>query len=289
MLIFDIGIPTLSTYDADGFLSHQYDAEGEANAGAAEYEGHHFLGFMARTLDPVADSTGQPDATQAGQLLIAMEGGRGHAFPLEDTRVVPNLPALLGGESIHYGCAGNFTRMKADGSIVSFTTDAGGAPNGNSIYSSIGAVDALGNLEFNRIAPWGTEHFGQSGYDLLLKSGARIRGGAITGLPAPFDGIGNYWKMSAGMIRLTAGIIALGPQGALDEPATKSRTLLAYLASMQATMQAVYNYAFAVGATPAAVGTAPNLALVALIAAATSALSTTSAPPIAIQSSVTVG
>ena len=284
MFHLDIGIPTASSYDDDGFLSVQYDAEGEQNAGVAGYECHHFLGSMARPLDPVVDSTGQPDATNAGQMLIAMEGGKGHAFMLQDVRIVPKLPALKPGEKIDYGCSGAFTRYRADGSIVQFTTDQGGDPAGRSIYQSVGAKAADGSLEFCRIGPWGQEHWGKNGYRLLHESGVRISAGTIGGLPDPLSAIASSYRVQAGVIRLDAGVVMLGPQGASAEPAAKATTLLEYMALQQAKIK-IYDAFFLAISTST---TAAQIASAALTATNALALIDTTVPP-DILSSVMVG
>ena len=97
---WDIGLGLVSAWDADGFGATQVDVPGEQNAGVAPYENHFPYGLYARPLAPTMDGNGLPDPTTANQVLYALEGGNGHAFPLENPQVVQLLPTIQPGESL---------------------------------------------------------------------------------------------------------------------------------------------------------------------------------------------
>lgn len=250
---FDIGLGLMSSYDADGFLGTQYDADGQAGAGVSSYETHHPLGFMSRMLDPVVDQHGAPDPTQSCQVHIGMEEGQGHLWLLEDPRVVPNLPALRPGESLMYGCAGQFIRCHADGSITLMTTDAGGASSGKSVYLQITPT----GLRF--VAPWGKLTFDATGWHLLTQAGGRFNLGSVGGLPAPLDQISSFCNIAAGMVSVNGGTVSLGPTAGSGEPAPKGLTLLTYLQQLNVTIGLIAAAVSALAGVPAnaAVGAAP--------------------------------
>jgi hypothetical protein len=105
-LNFDIGISLLSEYDENGFLGIQIDAYGEGKAGVQAYESHGVGGFLYRPCDPELDSDGNPVPSTAAQVLYALEGGRGHAWCLNDPKSVARLPRLKKSGSIQFGNRG---------------------------------------------------------------------------------------------------------------------------------------------------------------------------------------
>ncbi|WP_394847407.1 hypothetical protein LZC95_08070 [Pendulispora brunnea] len=103
----DIGIAMLSVYDADGFLGLQVDGFGESQSGLQPYEVHGGTGgFYYRPDDPAVDSNGEPIPGQACQVLFGTEGGRGHAWVLNDPRSLSVLPQLKKGSSIQFARQG---------------------------------------------------------------------------------------------------------------------------------------------------------------------------------------
>lgn len=242
----DIGAAVWSGYDPDGFLTVQIDAFGEGDSGLQPYELHHPLGFSSRPRDPDTSPDGTPG--QACRVLYATQGGVGHAWLAYDPRAIPGLPALQKGESMQYGCAGQFIRCHADGSVTIFTTDAGGDPRGRSVYMKV-KPDG-----FVWVAPWGKATFDSTGFHVLTSSGARLDLGAIGGLPSPLDAIGSYLNMQAGIVNIRGGMISLGDADGA-EPAAKAQTLLEdrllLVTAIQLLITAVSS---ATLANPAAVG-----------------------------------
>lgn len=100
-LEFDVGIATLTKYDADKFPEVQIDAYGEKQSGVIPYELHSPHGLLTRCHDPSTDDDG--DHVHGCQVLYALEGGKGHAWFLQDTRIVPLLPPLKKGGLCAYG------------------------------------------------------------------------------------------------------------------------------------------------------------------------------------------
>lgn len=275
---WDIGCAVMSSYDVDGFLGVQIDAYGEQGSGVHPYEAHHLHGFISRPADPVADASGAPDTSNACNVMFALEGGRGHAWVLEDPRVVPFLPTLRPGEAMFYGAAGQFVRCKADGSISLMTTDAtvpgpAGSPilNGRNIFLDIKPT----GLVF--VAPWGRLTFDATGFHVRTQGGARLDLGSISGLPAPLDKIDTYASMSAAMVSMEGSVVSQGPTTGTAEPAAKAITLTAYLTALAAAVQAVLTAA----ASPDASSSGP-------VAAAQALLTPLLAPPLTILSNTAV-
>ena len=231
---FDIGVAMMSTYDADGFLGIQCDAVGEQDSGVRDYEAHHMLGFCARPMDPVVDpDSGNPDPTQAAQVLFGMEAGRGHAWALQDPRMVVKLPQLKPGESMQYGPAANFSRMHADGSITLYTT-SDGTLNGTAQFLRLTPKDGL-----TYVAPWGKMLYGPNGFHVITAAGARIDMGFVGGMPAPFDGLSSYITMNAGTISLEAGALSLGPNDGTAVPVARGAETAEILTAIQLAMNVI--------------------------------------------------
>lgn len=262
----DLAVATLSAYDDDDFPGVQHDAFGKG--GTPPYEQHSPHGFLSRPLDPDLDAKGQPKL--GCQVLIGMEGGRGHAWLSHDPRVIPKLPRLLKGESMVYGPAGNFIRCHADGTHTQFTTDKGGDASGQSVYSQT-APD-----KFLKVAPWGVERFDASGWHVLTHSGARIDCGGIGGLPAPLDAIGAYFSVSAPMVRFDCASAVFGGDAAI--PLTKADPLIAILTDIVTALAQIVAIAGTPGTGSSPISANPTLtadmvALNALMASAKATLS----------------
>lgn len=105
-LDFDIGVAMLSEYDSDGFLGVQFDAYGEEDSGVQAAEVHGYGGYLYRPDDPDLDESGEPIEGRACQVLKGQEGGRSHAWVLNDPRAVARLPRLEKGGSIQFGNRG---------------------------------------------------------------------------------------------------------------------------------------------------------------------------------------
>lgn len=228
---FDVGISMLSIYDEDGFLGVQVDAYGEEDSGVHPYEAHSPFGLLARPLDPELDAAGQPRSDRACQVLYALEGGRGHAIPLGDPRVILKLPQLEKGETLLYSAFGQFVRLDSRGAITLFTTDDGSV-DGASVYFQV-APDG-----FRWVAPWGMLTFDATGFHVIHASGARIDLGGIYGLPAPLDQVTSYASFQAGAVSADASAVTLGP-GAGHMPLAAQPPLQAYLASIAMALGAI--------------------------------------------------
>lgn len=220
-LAFDIGCVMLSEYDSDGFLGVQYDAEGELDSGVPPYEVHSLGGFLHRPLDPEVDDQGLPDEGQAANVMFAMEAGKGHAFVLEDPRVVVDLPLLQKGETVVHSDFGSFTRYFADGSIVDFTTTTGGSPDGVQIS------DTFGPDGWDAVAPWGRHSFDPYGWRVTTAAGASINAGSAGGLGP--GGLSSFICLQAAMIELDAAIVAIGATGLPAQPVAWATPLVAIL------------------------------------------------------------
>lgn len=229
-LAFDIGCVMLSEYDSDGFLGVQYDAEGENNSGVPPYEVHSLGGFLHRPLDPEVDDQGLPNEGQAANMMFAMEAGKGHAFVLEDPRVVQQLPLLQKGETVVHGDAGQFTRYFADGSIVDFTTTKGGDPTGVQIS------DTFGPNGWDAIAPWGRQGFDQYGWRVQHAGGASVNIGSAAGL---IPNLTSFICLQAAMIELDAACLAIGPTGVPAMPVAWATPLVAILGQIVAALAAL--------------------------------------------------
>lgn len=250
-LAFDIGCVMLSEYDSDGFLGVQYDAEGENDSGVPPYEVHTPGGLLHRPLDPDVDDQGLPNEGQAANVMFAMEAGKGHAFVLEDPRVVPNLPLLQKGETIVHSDFGSFTRYFADGSIVDFTTTKGGDPTGVQIS------DTFGPDGWDAVAPWGRASFDQYGWRVQHAGGASINVGSAAGL---IPGLASFICLQAGMIELDAACLAIGPTGVPAQPVAWATPLVAILTQLLAALTALgADLATATGAGKASVPLISNL------------------------------
>jgi hypothetical protein len=311
-LEFDIGIQTTSEIDKDGFESTQYDAEGGEvlnsdgtgggggpGGGPPAYEKHHFHGFWGRALDPVVDGqtpgqpgSGQPDPTKGAQMLFAMEGSAGHAWTMEDPRVVALLPTPDPGCGVYYGAnltAGLdgasigvcFVRTHNDGRISLSTTTTNGAPDGQTVYEEIFPGG------FVRSSPYGLERFGQfgppggppvwTGYSLTVRGGASFNLGFAGGIVPGNDAIGRTAKIDADVIILKAAVIKAGPGLAPAGSVTKVLPLTAALTQLAAAAQANATASQALATAVAAftgTGTFPGIAAAAsAITAASSQLS----------------
>ena len=249
---FDLGAVTLSSYDDNGFLGVQYDAEGENNSGVEPYEAHPTNGCLHRPLDPVVDDQGSPDESKSSNVMYAMRGGQGHAFVLGDPRVVPLLPILQKGETMVYADQGHFVRLMQDGSIAMMTTDTthpgtvdAAATSGQTIAS---IVDPNG---FVRYGPMGAESFTQPSYRLSHVGGARMTLGYAGGL---VPNLGSYIRFSASMVTIDGTSITIGPPDAPTMPVAQAQPLLAILTTMEAAVAAVQAALIGIQAALAAIG-----------------------------------
>lgn len=113
MIDWDLGLCSLSIYDADGFLGVALDLYGEQSAGARAFEVLHPFGFISRPADPDVDSSGNP--VRGAGALYGYEGEhRGVCIPLTDPRPVLLMPQLKKGGSAQYSQKGSFSVLDGD-------------------------------------------------------------------------------------------------------------------------------------------------------------------------------
>lgn len=223
--VWDIGIPTFSENDADGFVGVQVGVYGTDNksSGCPAGEVHTPYGFYCRPLDPTIDADGNLDPTKSGQALYAWQGGQLHLIPLQDPRVVPNLPPLGKGEAMLYGREGQFVKCRNGGEVSMMTTDDA-TITGQSVFFQMKPTG------FTRTAPWGTERFDATGWHATTTSGASIDIGGIGGIPG-FGTFGSYAQLQAAMIRLNGASVSLGGGTVQDNVALSTPILAAFAAA----------------------------------------------------------
>ncbi|MET0793562.1 MAG: hypothetical protein ABW061_18730 [Polyangiaceae bacterium] len=211
---------TYSEVDANGFIGIQFDAFGEQDSGMDTVEVIHPFGLMANPPEPDANGAFSCSA------LIGWEGDQAYAWLCSDPRSRVVLPSLKKGETLLYGCAGNFVRMHADGRISLFTTDDN-TPNGKTVALQIKPDGLLFS------APWGKFTFDETGFHVLHVSGAALDLGAIGGLPAPLSALSSYVKLTGNMVLTEGSIVSTGTTDpasvALASAVAKSDPLVAAL------------------------------------------------------------
>lgn len=255
-----IDVVRLSEYDENGFLGFQYDGFGEQASGVPAIEAMHTQGFFGRPLDPTLDAGG--NLVHGCQMLRFGEGDKTFAVALHDARIIPALAQVRPGESVQYGPKNNFVRCHDDGRISQMCTDDG-TENGKVIASEQGPNG------WGWRGPWGKLTHDALGLHYLHASGARIDGGAISGLPAPLSALGSYWTIQAQVISLKGTAVMVG-SGAYD-PAAKATATLAVLSPVVTALQAVQAALAALVGIPSnsAAGAAVGAAAVAVAAAVT--------------------
>lgn len=113
MIAWDLGLCTLSIYDADGFLGVAVDLYGEQGAGARAFDVLHPFGFISRPADPDVDPLGNP--VRGAGALYGYEGEhRGVCIPLTDPRPILLMPQMKKGGSAQYSQKGSFSVLDGD-------------------------------------------------------------------------------------------------------------------------------------------------------------------------------
>lgn len=228
---WDVGIGLVTAYDVDGFSSTQLDVPGEQNAGVAPYENHFPYGIYARPLAPTFDGNGNPDPATANQVLYALEGGKGHAWPLENPLVVQLLPTIQPGETLFYGPKGQIIRTTLDGQMTVWcpAPDGSGQPDFNMSWGSEGVT---------WVGRWGTFKHDDSGVHFATTAGATIDIGGVSGLPGPMSSVGSSVAVQAGNISLTGNVTIGGGQLGVA-PGVNGTFMLAKLAAIDAALKAI--------------------------------------------------
>lgn len=213
-LQWDMGVSTFTGYDEDGFPTVQTDLYGEDKAGEPAFEMHHWAGWLAIPLDPVKDSSGQPDEANAAPHLFAREGDKAYGWALGDPRSLLRVGLLNKGSAMAYAPGGpQFIKLDATrNKITIFTTD-NGFDTGRSVYWQVHNKGFLG------VSSDITLRADDTGFHILTRGGARMDGGyAGMGLPAPLDQFSSYWTLAANMIEILGTFVVIG-DGAADSVA----------------------------------------------------------------------
>lgn len=223
--MIEIGIPTYSGNDEDGYVGVQVDQHGDGSSDPTCPAGevHTPYGFYCRPLDPVVGPDGSIDPAQSGKAIFFWLNQDLHVIPAQDTRIVPKLPPLGKGESLMYGQEGQFIRCRNGGEIAMMTTDDG-TTDGQSIYMSMKPTG------FTRTSPWGTERFDSTGWHVNTTTGASLDIGGIGGIPG-FSAFGSYVNMQAAMARINSMAVSLGSNPIQDNVALSTATLAAFTAA----------------------------------------------------------
>ena len=256
---WDIGVSTGSVTDGDGICRSQVDVPGEQKAQVSPYEHHFPYGVYSRPLAPVTDSSGNPNPATANQLLYSLEGGIGHAWPMENPQVLALLPTIQPGETMFHGPLGQFWRMTNDGEMACYCPP----PAGNS--GSPPFTMNVGPTGFVISGPWGSLRLDSSGFHVTTSAGATFDLGGVSGLPGPLSAVSSSAALNAGSISLVGNtVIGAGAIG--QAPGVNGTFLLAKLAAIDAALKAI-STTFATGIAPTGGGPVTFATLAAVIAA----------------------
>jgi hypothetical protein len=228
-LEWEIANITGTSVDADGFMSVTIDSEGEH--GSIPIPVQHMNGLWGMPLDPVVDKgTGEPIPSKACQVLVAWEGGKAHAFPLNDPRTVGKLPLGVPGERVLWADAGHFYRQHADGSHSWVTSTTGGGTDGQTVQFRVRPTTMLFD------APWGRLTFDGTGFRVRHVGGAALSLGYAGG---PIPGLGSYATLSGDMVKIAGSAIAIGPTGSAQQGVAQALPLQVVLQSMMVALESL--------------------------------------------------
>lgn len=269
-IVWDFGTSLLSTYDGDGFLYAQPDAEGEQESGVAPYQTHFPPGLWARMLDPNVDSSGNPDPSTAHWMLHALEGGQGHAFPLDNPLEIALLPNIEPGEKLFYGPKGQFIKAVEDGSFELWAPGPNGQPDFVATMGPDGVLFA---------GRWGKFSIDDNGVQALHSSGGQMTLGGIGGLPAPVGSVSSYFRVQAGSIVHDGAAVSAGAAaGTADMPVPSGIAVLTALSAIVASLGTIA--ASIASANTATVATGAFAASAAALGPEIAILTALLAPPV---------
>ena len=202
--LFAVGFDVLAmSVDATtgALLAQTGDAvSGQADGNGAEWWQH--VGFSSRPSPPTA---GQP----AAQGISIKRSDHDLVIASRDIRALNSIGNLKDGETVIWATGANGmgqgkVLLKQDGSVTMFTTDSN-APGGNAVMWRISPT----GLQF--AAPWGTLAFDKYGFRVTTAGGQSMNLGAVGGLPGPLAALTGYFTISAGLVKLDAPLVLLGP------------------------------------------------------------------------------
>jgi hypothetical protein len=228
---WDIGVGVTSSADADGIGYTQVDVPGEQKARVAHYENHFPYGLYGRVLDPAVDGNGNPDPSTANQVKYALEGGTGHAFPMENPSVLALLPTPKPGETLFHGPLGQFIRGTVDGQFaLSAPPPAGsGQPDFIASFGSEGVMF---------VGRWGSLKLDDTGFHITTAAGATFDLGGVSGLPGPLSAVSSSCAMNAGSITLQGNTTIGGGELGIA-PGVNGTFLLAMLTAIKTALTAI--------------------------------------------------
>jgi len=279
--LFDVGVDILSsTLDqTTGTLLVQLGDVTKDRVDSDSAEWWQQPGFASR---PALPQQGKASC----QALILKSGDQDIAFAARDLRANSIYGNLAPSEACAYATTGQARTMwKADGSARQMTTDSNAA-GGNLIFAGVSSYyqgsDGTKKLggEWRMYGPWGGQWQDSTGYHLRTWQGVKIDAGGFA-MPSPLSQNVATFSVSAGMVTLDAGVVALGHNDGSGEAATKvlslqtqmvafAGDLSTFTAAMNTFVAAIVTYAGVLEPTagPAAT-TALTTACAAMEAAAT--------------------
>lgn len=259
---WDMGVSTLTTKDADGFIGVQVDVYGEKEASTPPFEAFMPPGLYCRPRDPATAPDGTP--TLGANVLYAWEGNSGFAFPMHDPRVIAKLPNTIApGDTVLYcdrddGQVSMLRLAAKDGAFIVYLPAPNGAGQGIQLR-----LDPVNGLDL--FTPWGRMLLGPLGYHVLLEK-SQLNMGAFSGLPGPLSTLTAYASLSTqGVASISGGAVSQGTDGGLANESAVTALLAALTTVVAALLE--------VSTTPAAIGKpALTPATMAPVTAAFSAL-----------------
>lgn len=178
-------------------LSHQLGDVFSEQPESQQAEVFQHFGFASR---PAKASPGKG----AGQVITLDRSDRDLVVAERDDRAAQMYANLGDGETAVFASAGAARMLcKADGSVNLYTTFTND-DTGRGVFLRITPS------EFRFEAPWGRFWFDASGFHIVDRSGARIDGGGLGGLPDPLSQVSSMVTIEAASVSVDGGCVKLG-------------------------------------------------------------------------------
>jgi hypothetical protein len=234
---FDVSDVLSSTLDpATGTLTIQLGdvTKGRADSNKAEV----WQGASGVCSRPALPTQGKASC----QCLHLKRSDHDMGFAYRDLRATSIYGNLSPGDTCLYATSGAALAMcrAKDGSSRLMTNDTNAATGRvvfagvSSYYTSTDGQRHLGG-EWRRYAPWGGEWHDQNGYHFRHWTGIKIDAGGFA-MPAPFSQNVATYQLTAGMVTIQAGIVALGTNDGTGEAVTKAVSLQTLMQSYAADL-----------------------------------------------------
>lgn len=285
---FDVSDVLSSTLDqATGAITLQLgDIESET---AESHKAEQWQGAAGILSRPALPTQGKASC----QVFHIKRGNYDVGFAYRDLRATAIYGNTAPGDTAMYATAGSAITLcrAADGSSRLLTTD-NNQEGGNTLYAGVSAyytgLDGLRHLggEWRRYAPWGGEWHDQNGYHFRHWTGVKIDAGGYA-LPSPLSQNVATYQLSAGMVTIDAGVVALGHNDGTAEALTKILSLKVQMTAFAADVatfttalntylaaQAAYAAAIKSVADPSGTATTTLAAAIGVMETASTALST---------------